>query len=221
MSKITVSTKFAYGLGQIGEQVKSQGFNTFLFFFFTQVLGLSGTLAGTAVLIALVFDAITDPIAGSLSDNFKSKYGRRHPFMYAAAVPLAIFWFIRAFVRAEGGIEDAIVVVVLIGTSVFVLEAVAVFWFVRAFVRAKRRLENPVLIVVCVRTSIFIHELITIFRFIGALIGAVADAVTISVAAFAAVIRPSEGQQDPSVWRADRSNDAGSTSEADNETVTR
>ncbi|MGE4607967.1 MAG: MFS transporter, partial [Myxococcota bacterium] len=90
MSKLPVHTKFAYGVGQIGEQVKNQGFNAFLFFYFTQVLGLSGTLAGTAVLIALVFDAVTDPVAGSLSDNFKSPRGRRHPFMYAAALPLGI-----------------------------------------------------------------------------------------------------------------------------------
>jgi GPH family glycoside/pentoside/hexuronide:cation symporter len=91
---VSVQTKLAYGLGQIGEQVKNQGFGTFLFFYFTQVLGLSGSLAGAAVLIALAFDAVTDPLAGSLSDNWKSPRGRRHPFMYAAAVPLAIFWYV-------------------------------------------------------------------------------------------------------------------------------
>jgi Na+/melibiose symporter-like transporter len=94
MSKIPFSSKFAYGFGQIGEQVKNIGFNTFLFFYFTQVLGLSGSLAGLAVLIALAFDAITDPVAGSLSDNWQGKRGRRHPFMYASALPLAITWII-------------------------------------------------------------------------------------------------------------------------------
>jgi len=69
MSKVAVRTKLAYGLGQIAEQVKNQGFNEFLFFYFTQVLGLSGSLAGAAVLVALVFDAVTGPIVGSLSDN--------------------------------------------------------------------------------------------------------------------------------------------------------
>ena len=94
MAKLSVGTKFAYGIGQVAEQIKNQGFNAFLFFYFTQVLGLSGTLAGTAVLIALVFDAVTDPLAGSLSDNWRSKRGRRHPFMYAAAGPLAITWLL-------------------------------------------------------------------------------------------------------------------------------
>ena len=92
MAKLSVNTKFAYGIGQVAEQIKNQGFTAFLFFYFTQVLGLSGTLAGAAVLIALVFDAVTDPIAGSLSDNWRSKQGRRHPFMYAAAAPLALTW---------------------------------------------------------------------------------------------------------------------------------
>ncbi|MEE2673549.1 MAG: MFS transporter [Myxococcota bacterium] len=94
MSAVSKRTKFAYGLGQIGEQVKNQGFGAFLFFYFTQVLGLSGSLAGTAILIALIFDAVTDPVAGSLSDNWKGSRGRRHPFMYAAALPLGITYVI-------------------------------------------------------------------------------------------------------------------------------
>ena len=40
---------------------------------------------------ALLLDAVSDPIVGAYSDNFKSKLGRRHPLMYAAAVPLGIF----------------------------------------------------------------------------------------------------------------------------------
>ena len=86
-------TKFAYGVGQIAETVKSTGFNIFLFFFFTQVLGLSGSLAGLAVMIALVFDAVTDPLAGYISDHSRSRFGRRHPFMLAAALPLGIAWY--------------------------------------------------------------------------------------------------------------------------------
>ena len=73
MQKLPIRTKIAYGTGQIGEGIKSRGFDFIVFFYFTQVLGLSGSLAGTAVAIALVFDAFSDPIAGHLSDNWKSK----------------------------------------------------------------------------------------------------------------------------------------------------
>ncbi|WP_339844411.1 MFS transporter [uncultured Halopseudomonas sp.] len=86
-------TKFAYGIGQVAETIKGTGFDIFLFFYFTQVLGLSGTLAGVAVMIALVFDAVTDPLAGYVSDHWRSRYGRRHPFMVVAALPLAAAWF--------------------------------------------------------------------------------------------------------------------------------
>jgi Na+/melibiose symporter-like transporter len=87
---LSLSTKIFFGLGQAAEGIKSGAFNIFLFFYFNQVLGLSGTLAGFALLIALVFDAVTDPLAGSLSDSLRHRWGRRHPFMYASAIPLAI-----------------------------------------------------------------------------------------------------------------------------------
>ena len=89
-SKLPVSLKTLFGVGQIAEGVKNTGFTTFLLFYYNSVLGLSGTYAGTALLIALVFDAVTDPLVGSLSDTFRHRLGRRHPFMFASALPLAI-----------------------------------------------------------------------------------------------------------------------------------
>ena len=86
--------KFWYGLGQLAEGVKNTAFSFFLVFYFNQVLGLSGTLAGTAIFIALVFDAVSDPVAGSLSDRLRSRWGRRHPFMYASAAPLAVTFYL-------------------------------------------------------------------------------------------------------------------------------
>jgi Na+/melibiose symporter-like transporter len=87
-------TKFTYGFGQAAEGLKNGAFGVFLFFYYNQVLALSGTLAGLAVGIALIFDAVTDPMAGSISDNWRSKLGRRHPFMFLAAAPLAVAFFL-------------------------------------------------------------------------------------------------------------------------------
>ena len=69
MSALRIRTKFAYGIGQIAESVLGRGFDIFVLFYFTQVLGLSGTLAGLAILIALCFDAVTDPLVGFVSDD--------------------------------------------------------------------------------------------------------------------------------------------------------
>jgi Na+/melibiose symporter-like transporter len=81
-------------MGAIVEGAKTTIFNVFLMFYFTQAKGLSPSLAGTAILLALCVDAITDPLMGSISDNHHSKWGRRHPFMYAAAVPMALSFYL-------------------------------------------------------------------------------------------------------------------------------
>ena len=86
-------TKLAFGVGAAGESVATFGFATFAFFYYNQVLGLPGTLAGLATTISLVFDAISDPVMGSISDRWRSRWGRRHPFMLAAAFPLGVTFF--------------------------------------------------------------------------------------------------------------------------------
>ena len=98
---LSFGTKFAFGVGQMAEGIKNTAFGTFLLIYYNQVLGLPGSLAGLAIMIALCFDAITDPLAGSLSDNLRSRWGRRHPFMYASAVPLGLF-FVGLFVPPAG-----------------------------------------------------------------------------------------------------------------------
>jgi len=102
--QLTRNTKLAYGIGQMAEGLKNSALGTFVLFYYNQVLGLPGTLAGLALAIALVFDALTDPLAGSISDNWRSRFGRRHPFMYASAAPLA-FAFYLLFTPPEGMTE--------------------------------------------------------------------------------------------------------------------
>lgn len=62
--------------------------------FYSQVIGLDAPLVGLALTTALVLDAISDPIVGYWSDNFRSRWGRRHLFMYASAIPIAISYFL-------------------------------------------------------------------------------------------------------------------------------
>lgn len=87
-------TKFAYGFGSVAYGVNDNGFSFFLLMFYTQVIGLDARMVGLALTIALIFDAISDPIVGYWSDNLRSKWGRRHPFMYAAAIPVAASYFL-------------------------------------------------------------------------------------------------------------------------------
>lgn len=94
IAPLTMGTKVWYGVGQAAEGIKDHAFTAFLLFYYTQTLGLSGTLGGLALIIALVFDAVTDPLTGVLSDRLDSKWGRRHPFMYAAAAPMAVTFYL-------------------------------------------------------------------------------------------------------------------------------
>lgn len=90
---LTRSTRIWFGLGQGAEGIKNYAFANFLLFYYTQVMGLSGRYAGMAIFIALIFDAVSDPLAGVLSDRLKSPWGRRHPFIYAAALPLSTAFY--------------------------------------------------------------------------------------------------------------------------------
>ena len=83
-------TKLFYGFGSVAYGVKDQGFTTLLMLFYNQVVGMPAAWVGSAILVALVVDTMADPIVGQISDNLRSRWGRRHPFMYAAAIPAAI-----------------------------------------------------------------------------------------------------------------------------------
>ncbi len=93
--------RIAFGLGSYAEGIKNGAFSYFLLFYYNQALGLSGTLSGWALFAALVVDAVTDPLVGSISDRHQSRWGRRHPFMYGSAVPFAIVFYL-LFVPPEG-----------------------------------------------------------------------------------------------------------------------
>jgi Na+/melibiose symporter-like transporter len=92
--RVPLPTKVFYAIGASSETIISVAFNSFNFFFYTNLMGLPGTLAGLSITIGLVVDAITDPLIGSLSDRWKSRLGRRHPFMFLAPVPVMICLFL-------------------------------------------------------------------------------------------------------------------------------
>jgi Na+/melibiose symporter-like transporter len=89
----SVRTKLFYGSGSVAYGVKDHGFNTLLLFFYNRVIGLNSLSVSIAIFIVLFFDAFIDPIVGQVSDNLRSPLGRRHPLMYAAAVPVAVSYY--------------------------------------------------------------------------------------------------------------------------------
>jgi len=90
---LPLRVKLAFGIGAVGETAYMGMFNTFITIYYNQAIGLSNTLIGLAVMLALIADAITDPLVGLMSDRHRSRLGRRHPFLWAAPVPLMISLF--------------------------------------------------------------------------------------------------------------------------------
>lgn len=94
-SGLSFKSRAFYGAGGIANGVYSNGLSFFLLLYFNQVIGLSAELTGLALAIALLVDAISDPLVGFLSDNTNAKSGRRHPYLYLAILPIAIlYWLI-------------------------------------------------------------------------------------------------------------------------------
>ena len=122
---LTVKTKLAFGIGATGEAATNWIFSGITFFFYNQVLGLSGSLTGFAVLIAIIFDAVSDPIMGSISDRFKSKLGRRHPFMFFAPFPTVLAICLMFF--PPEGLSDYRLFAWLIGTTVVLRISITLF----------------------------------------------------------------------------------------------
>lgn len=92
--RLGLATKLAYAVGGTATYLKLRALSTFLVVFYNQVVGLPPQMVGAILMVVLVVDALIDPIVGQVSDNFRSRWGRRHPFMLAAALPYAIAFFL-------------------------------------------------------------------------------------------------------------------------------
>jgi GPH family glycoside/pentoside/hexuronide:cation symporter len=90
--RVPLRTKLTYGAGAIAYGIKDNGYSVFLLLFYNQVVGLPAGTVGTIIGLALLFDALIDPLIGHLSDRTHTRWGRRHPWLYASAVPIALSW---------------------------------------------------------------------------------------------------------------------------------
>jgi len=94
---VPFATKIAYAIGAIAYGIKENGFTVFLLIYYNQVVGLSAGLVGAVIAVALIFDAMIDPLIGVLSDRTNTRWGRRHPWLYASALPIALAWMMLWF----------------------------------------------------------------------------------------------------------------------------
>lgn len=92
--RVPLPIKIANGFSAIPIAVKDNGFGVFLIFYYNQVIGMPSAWVGLAIMIALFADALLDPLIGHLSDRTNTRWGRRHPWIYASAIPIALAWLL-------------------------------------------------------------------------------------------------------------------------------
>jgi GPH family glycoside/pentoside/hexuronide:cation symporter len=80
---------FGYALGEGATSITMNGISNFAMLFYTQVLGLNAAYAGIALSITMLWDAVTDPVMGHITDNTRSRFGRRHPYLLWGGLALA------------------------------------------------------------------------------------------------------------------------------------
>ena len=98
--KVSLKTKLAFSSGALEEaMISAAGVATMVFY--NQVLGVDPWLCGVVFFVASVVDAVSDPLVGSWSDNFRSRWGRRHPFMLLSVAPLALAFYLMYAPPAE------------------------------------------------------------------------------------------------------------------------
>jgi GPH family glycoside/pentoside/hexuronide:cation symporter len=91
--KIGLRPLLIYAQAQTGLNLCVTLIGLHLLYFYSDRMGLSPSLAGLAFFLALVLDAVTDPLVGNISDRARFKSGRRRPFFFAA-IPMAICYYL-------------------------------------------------------------------------------------------------------------------------------
>ena len=93
--KLSVGTKLGYGVCDLGGNLFFTAMGFWSLYYLTDTVGVPAAAAGIAVMIGKLWDAVTDPMMGYISDRTRSRWGRRRPYLLFAALPLflSMWWF--------------------------------------------------------------------------------------------------------------------------------
>ena len=98
--------KIGYGAGDTASNIFYQAFNIVLFYFYTDVWGISPGVVGTLFLVARFWDAVNDPLMGILADRTQTRMGRYRPYLLWMSIPFGVAGFLTfASPGLEGGLK--------------------------------------------------------------------------------------------------------------------
>ena len=103
-NKVSVGQKIAFGFGMFANQMFPAVIGIFIVVL-VQSLGFPGWMWGFVMIFPRLFDAITDPIMGFISDNTKSKWGRRRQYVFLGAIIMGFSFIVMWQLHKESTID--------------------------------------------------------------------------------------------------------------------
>ena len=88
--KLSTKEKISYGLGDTASNIFFFGVNAWIFFYYTEICKIPAATVGTLLLIPRLWDAITDPLMGTLADRTRTRFGSYRPYLLWIAIPFGI-----------------------------------------------------------------------------------------------------------------------------------
>ena len=102
--KVPMTQKIAFGVGMLANQMFPAAISIFIVVL-VQDLGFPGWMWGVVSLAPRIFDSLTDPIMGFISDNTKSKWGRRRQYVFLGAITMGVSFIIMWQLFRENSID--------------------------------------------------------------------------------------------------------------------
>ena len=125
MPRLSPFDKAFYGLGSTAEAIVYTTTASFLLIFYNQVRGLEAGHVGSALAVGMIVNAVFDPLVGSWSDRVRTRWGRRHPFLFASILPGAICFY--ALFNPPDGMAEIWQLVWLTSFNVLLLQCMSLY----------------------------------------------------------------------------------------------
>lgn len=113
--RVPLGRKIFYALGTAPDPLIIGQIGNFTMTFYSVTLGLSASAVGWILFIPRMWDAINDPIMGRWSDNCRSRYGRRRPFILVGGVLMVVcyvlLWSPPTSISSDGGLLTYLLIV--------------------------------------------------------------------------------------------------------------
>ena len=104
--RLSLLEKIGYGAGDTASNIFYQAFNIVLFYYYTDVWGITPGIVGTLFLVARFWDAVNDPAMGILADRTQTRWGRYRPYLLWMSIPFGVVGFLTfASPDLEGGLK--------------------------------------------------------------------------------------------------------------------